>query len=44
MAGEAKGESQAVQSWYTSNEGDIIDALRLQSSPGAGDTLLTYYG
>jgi hypothetical protein len=43
VAGEAKGQSQAIQSWYASNEGDIIDALRFQAAPGAGDTLLTYY-
>ena len=42
MAGEAKGQSQAVESWYASNEGDIIDALRFQAAPGTSNTLLAY--
>src|SRR5436305_9694154 len=42
MTRKPKSKSQAIKSWDSADERDIIEALCFQTAPGAINTLLAY--
>ena len=44
MTGEAECEDETVEAGGEADEGDVVDALRFEAAPGAGDALLCYGG